>query len=221
MISRIFLTILLVGCVIFIVQEGPASARHPASGQQAASSQQPSSPQAGSKQPGSGHRLADTMQTKLDHIQENGEKTPPDQAPTVMSEEEVNDYIASGKTVLPQGVKKLRMEGRSGVVTAFLVVDFDEIRAGQNSSNPMLSMFSGQHNVSVEASAAGSGGEGRVQVREVVIDGITVPRMALEYFVSKYIAPKYPNIGIDSQFHLPNKVDVATVGYHKLTVTQK
>jgi hypothetical protein len=113
------------------------------------------------------------------------------------------------------------MEGRSGVVTAFLVVDFDEIRAGQKSSNPMLSMFSGQHDVSVEASAAGTSGQGRVQVREVVIDGINVPRMALEYFVSKYITPKYPNVGIDSQFQLPNKVDLATVGYHKLTVTQK
>jgi hypothetical protein len=226
MISRIFLMILLVGSVIFIVQEGPASARRPASGQQSASQQTSSPPQSSSQQAGpqqrnSGHRLADSMQAKLDHIQENGEQTHPDQAPTVMTEEEVNDYIASGRIILPQGVKKLRLEGRAGVVTAFLVVDFDEIRAGQNSSNPMLSMFSGQHNVSVEASAAGSGGQGRVEVREVVIDGITVPRMALEYFVSKYIAPKYPNIGIDSQFHLPNKVDLATVGYHKLTVTQK
>jgi hypothetical protein len=226
MISRIVLTILLAGSVIFIVQEGPASMRKASAGQRASSIQQAAPPQASSQQPGtqqrsSGHRLADSMQTKLDHIQENGEQAHPDQAPTVMSEEEVNDYIASGKIVLPQGVKKLRMEGRSGVVTAFLVVDFDEIRAGQKSSNPMLSMFSGQHDVNVEASAAGSGGQGRVEVREVVIDGITVPRMALEYFVSKYISPKYPNVGIDSQFHLPNKVDLATVGYHKLTVTQK
>ena len=51
--------------------------------------------------------------------------------------------------------------------------------------------------------------------------GMSVPRMALEYFVSKYITPKYPNVGIDSQFQLPNKIDMATVGYHKVTVTQK
>jgi hypothetical protein len=231
MISRILLTILLVASVIFIVKEGPASMQQPPYGHGAPSAQpvsfrqpsfnQGSSGQASSQQPGSAHRLADTMQAKLEHIQSNGEQAHPDQAPTVMSEEEVNDYIASGRIVLPQGVKKLKMEGRSGVVTAFLVVDFDEIRAGQKSSNPMLSMFSGQHDVSVEASAAGTGGQGRVQVREVVIDGINVPRMALEYFVSKYITPKYPNVGIDSQFQLPNKVDLATVGYHKLTVTQK
>ena len=216
MISRIFLTILLVASVIFIVQEGPASVQQPPPVQQGASPQKPSS-----QQHAPGHRLADSLQTKLDHIQANGEQPHPDQAPTVMTEEEVNDYVASGRIVLPQGVKKLKMEGRSGVVTAFLNVDFDEIRAGQNSFNPMLSVFSGQHDVRVEADASGSAREGRVHVREVNIDGISVPHMALEYFVSKYITPKYPNVGIDSQFQLPNKIDVATVGYHKVTVTQK
>ncbi len=220
MISRIVLTILLVASIIFIVQEGPASVQQSSSGSKQVTSQ-PATSQQSSSQHSSGHRLADSLQAKLDHIQENGEQDHPDQAPTVMTEEEVNDYIAAGRITLPQGVKKLRMEGRSGVVTAFLNVDFDEIRAGQNSSNPMLSLFSGQHDVRVEADAAGSGREGRVHVREVTIDGFSVPRMALEYFVSKYITPKYPNVGIDSQFKLPNKIDMATVGYHKVTVTQK
>jgi hypothetical protein len=220
MISRIVLTILVVASVIFIVREGPASVQQSASESKPATSQQPST-HSTSSQHTSGHRLADSLQTKLDHIRENGEQAHPDQAPTVMTEDEVNDYIADGRIVLPQGVKKLKLEGRSGVVTAFLNVDFDEIRAGQNSSNPMLSLFSGQHDVRVEADASGSGRQGRVHVREVTIDGFSVPRMALEYFVSKYITPKYPNVGIDSQFQLPNRIDTATVGYHKLTVTQK
>jgi hypothetical protein len=196
----------------------------PAPVQKAAAQQgsnQQTTQQPNSQQHSQGNRLANSFQAKLDHIRANGEQAHPDQAPTVMSEEEVNDYIAAGRIVLPQGVKKLKMEGRSGLVTAFLNVDFDEIRAGQNSSNPMLSIFSGQHDVRVEADASGSGREGRVHVREVTIDGFSVPRMALEYFVSKYITPKYPNVGIDSHFQLPNKIDVATVGYHKLTVTQK
>lgn len=220
MISRIVLTILLVASVVFIVQEGPASVQQASVGSKPAASQQPSTHPTSSQQT-STHRLADSLQTKLDHIQQNGDQEHPDQAPTVMTEEEVNDYIAAGRIVLPQGVKKLKFEGRSGVVTAFLNVDFDEIRAGQTSSNPMLSLFSGQHDVRVEADAAGSGREGRVHVREVTIDGFSVPRMALEYFVSKYVTPKYPNVGIDSQFQLPNKIDVATVGYHKVMVTQK
>jgi hypothetical protein len=168
-----------------------------------------------------GHRLAQSLQSKLDRIQKNSERAAPDQTPTVMTEEEVNDYIAAGGIVLPQGVKKLRLQGVTGVVTGFLNVDFDEIRAGQSSSNPLLSIFSGRHDVRVEADAAGSGHQGRVHVREVSIDGYGVPRIALEYFVSKYITPKYPDIGLDSRFQLPDKIDTATVGYHKLTVTQK
>jgi hypothetical protein len=204
-IARAILTVFLLASIAFLIKQ-----------ERLAASQQPP-PQTS----GSTHRLAASMQGKLDHIKQNGERSTPDQTLTVLTEEEVNDYIASGRIVLPQGVKKLSMEGRTGVVTAFLNVDFDEIRAGQKSSNPMLSVFSGQHDVRVEADVAGSGGEGRVNVREVSIDGFNVPRMALEYFVSKYITPKYPNIGLDSKFQLSNRIDTATVGYHKLTVTQK
>jgi hypothetical protein len=204
--ARTILTLLLLASVVFIIKQ-----------ERWAASQAPASRPASS----SGHRHAASMQAKLDHIQQNARRPNPDQTPTVMTEEEVNDYFASGAIVLPQGVKKLSMEGHSGVVTAFLNVDFDEIRAGQKSSNPLLSVFNGRHDVRVEANAAGSGGQGRVQVREVSIDGFSVPHMALEYFVSKYITPKYPNIGLDSTFQLPDRIDLATVGYHKLTVTQK
>ncbi|HET7871297.1 MAG TPA: hypothetical protein VFL42_02225, partial [Terriglobales bacterium] len=117
------------------------------------------------------HRLAESMQKKLDHIEQNGAKPRPDQAPTVMTEEEINDYLASGRVKLPQGVKKVRLQGQSGKVDAFLTVDFDEIREGQKSGGPLLALFSGTHNVTVESDAAGSGREGRVHVRAVSLDG--------------------------------------------------
>jgi hypothetical protein len=176
---------------------------------------------ASSSNSGVRHSLASNLQLKLNHIEQNAAKPRPDQTPTVMTEDEVNDYLASGRVQLPQGVKKVRMEGRSGLVTAFLNVDFDQIRAGQRSSNPLMGLFSGTHDVQVEADAAGAGGRGKVHVRTVSIDGMEVPHMALEYFVNKYVTPKYPNIGLDSEFQMPDRVDTAVVGYHKLTVTQK
>ena len=204
-ISSVIFLLFLLASIAFIAQQQPPAA----------------SPRGTNTSSQAGHRLAQSMQAKIDHIQENAQRPTPDQTPTVMTEEEINDYIATGGIVLPKGVKKLRLQGTSGVITAFLNVDFDEIRAGQNSLNPMLSVFSGQHDVVVEADAAASGGRGKVHIREVSIDGITVPHVALEYFVSKYIAPKYPNIGLDSEFQLTYKIDTSTVGYHKLTVTQK
>ncbi|MGE5322177.1 MAG: hypothetical protein ACM3SW_04920, partial [Actinomycetota bacterium] len=167
----------------------------------------------------SSHRLAASMQAKLNYIEQNGRRARPDQRPTVMTEEEINDYFASGQVELPKGVNKVRLEGHSGRVTAFLTVDFDKIREGQQSSNPLMGLFSGVHDVMVDTNASGSGGEGRVQVNSVSLDGTEIPHMALEFFVDKYITSKYPNVGMDSHFRLPDKIDTARVGYHKLTVT--
>lgn len=173
------------------------------------------------QQPGSQHRLADSLQHKLDYIQYNGRLSHPNQTPTVMTEEEINDYVASGRVKLPQGVKKVRFEGQSGILTGVATIDFDEIRGGQRSSNPLLSLFNGTHTVRVESDAAASGGEGRVHVRTVSFDGTEIPRIALEFFLSHYITPKYPNVGMDSTFQLQDRIDTATIGYHKLTITQK
>lgn len=173
------------------------------------------------QQTGSTHRLAGTLQAKLDYIQQNGKRAHPDQRPTVMTEEEINDYMASGRVKLPQGVKKVTFEGESGVMTGVATVDFDEIRAGQRSSNPLLSIFNGTHLVRVEADAAATGGVAKVHVRTVSLDGYNIPRGMLEYFIDKYLKPKYPNVGMDSTFQLTDKIDTATIGYHKLTVTQK
>jgi hypothetical protein len=170
---------------------------------------------------GSSHRLAAGMQSKLEYIQQNGSRSQPDQRPTVITEDEANDYLASGYVKLPQGVKKVKLQGASGAITAFLTVNFDELKAGQKSSNPLLGMFSGTHDVTVESDAKGVSREGTVNVKSVYLDGTEIPRMALEFFVEHYITPKYPNVGLDSQFQLPNRIDTATVGYHKLTVTQK
>jgi len=58
-------------------------------------------------------------------------------------------------------------------------------------------------------------------VDSVSLDGVEIPHFALELFVEKYIQPRYPGIGIDSRFALPDKIDTATVGQHQLAVTQK
>jgi len=101
--------------------------------------------------------LAESTQRKLNHIQENARAPHCDPTPTVITEEEINDYLASGRVKLPRGVEQVTFQGRSGVVTARASIDFDEI-AGQHSSNPLLSIFNGTRTVLVEAEASGAGG---------------------------------------------------------------
>ena len=60
------------------------------------------------------HPLAESLQRKLNHIQENAQRVHRDRTPTVMAENEINDYIAAGRIKLPQGVKNVTFQGQSG-----------------------------------------------------------------------------------------------------------
>ena len=162
-----------------------------------------------------------SMDTKLAHLQQNAAQEPPNPAPTEFTEREINDYFAAGRVKLPTGVHSVRFEAEPGVITGVSQVDFDQLKAGQRSSNPLLSVFSGVHEVVVVAHAHGAGHQGYVEVQSVSLDGTEIPRFALQLFVDKYLQPKYPDLGLNSRFVLPEKIDTATVGKDKLTVTQK
>lgn len=163
----------------------------------------------------------DSMERKLQYVQQNGAQATPDPKPTEFTEQEVNAYIASGWVKLPAGVQSVRFEGQPNVVHGSARVDFDQLKAGRNSSNPLLSIFSGVHDVVVVAQARGVNHTGYVEVQSVSLDNVEIPRFVLQVFVQKYLQPKYPNIGLNSQFALPAKVDTATVGQSKVTITQK
>jgi hypothetical protein len=162
-----------------------------------------------------------SIEQKFQHIQANGRSPAPDQTPTEFTEKEINDYVASGHVKLPMGVESVVFEGSPGVIRGTARVDFDEIKTGRSSANPLLSVFSGVHNVMVIARAYGAGGQGFVHVESVSLDDVEIPHFVLEMFVDKFIKPKYPSIGIDSKFRLRDRLDTASVGLHTLTVTQK
>jgi hypothetical protein len=158
---------------------------------------------------------------KLQHLQSNGAQPRPDPSPTEFSEQEINAYFASGNVELPTGVQSVIFQEQPGMIIGTSRVDFDQLKAGKNSYNPLLSIFSGLHDVVVTAHAYGAKGEGLVHVDSVSLDGVEVPQFVLELFVEKYLKPKYPNIGLDSRFGLPARVDAAAIGMHKVTLTQQ
>jgi hypothetical protein len=162
-----------------------------------------------------------SMEGKLAHIQANSEASPVESSPTEFSEQEINRYMASGRVHLPEGVLGVKFHGEPGVITATAHVDFDQLKTGRSSLNPLLSVFNGIHDMVVVAHAQGGGHEGLVRVDTVTLDGVEIPRFVLESFVEKFLQPKYPYVGLDSRFSLKEKIDTATVGEQKLTVTQK
>ena len=158
---------------------------------------------------------------KLEHLEANGERAHPDPGPTVFTEQEVNAYLTSKEVTLPDGVQSVKLEGHPQTLTGRARVDFDRLRAGTGSSNPLLAVFTGIHDVLVATHAYGAGHEGHVHVDSVSLDGIEIPRFVLQLFVEKYLQPTYPEIGLDSRFTLPNRIDTAAVGEHTLTLVQK
>ncbi len=161
------------------------------------------------------------MERKLQHLESNAQASPPDSTPTVLTEDEVNAYINSGAVHLPRGVQRVRLQGLPGVVTAEMQVDFDQITQGSRSVNPLLALFSGVHQVQVATHAHGQRGLAYVHVDRVAIDGVEVPQVALEFFIDRYIKPKHPEIGMDTRFQMPNRIDSAVVGQRQVTVVQK
>jgi len=175
---------------------------------------------AAQEKPPSRPGTAGAMHWKIRYLEHNADLQRPDQAPTVFEEGEINQYLAS-EVELPPGVRSVRLEGQTGVVTGKARVDFDQLKAGRESSNPMLMIFTGVHDVVVKAHAQGAEGQGFVELDSLALDNVQIPRFLLQLFVEKILQPKYPQIGVQSQFKLPDKIDSATVGEHKLIVIQK
>ena len=163
---------------------------------------------------------AASMERKLRHLDSNAALSHPNPAPTVLTETEINAYLASGNIQLPVGVKSVHLQGKPGVIAGSARVDFDQLREGRGSSNPLLAIFSGVHDVQVVAHAHAVAGEGIVHVDSVSLDAVEIPRFVLRLFVEKYLQPKHPELGLDSRFDLPDRIEKAAVGLHTLTVTQ-
>ena len=162
-----------------------------------------------------------SMESKLEHIRENGARPAPDPNPTEITEQEANAYVAAGKIKLPAGVESVTFQAEPGILVGTSRVDFDRMKAGRTSGNPLLGVFSGVHEVVVHTQARGEHGQGTVHVESVSLDGVEIPRFVLQMFVEKYLQPKYPGIGLDSRFTLPAIIDAAVVGQHRVTVVQK
>jgi len=159
---------------------------------------------------------------KFAWIGENGRKANPSSQPTVLTAAEWNAYLNEGGVKLPEGVSKVTITTQHGVVHGDAEIDFDRLTASRTRSNPFLELFTGRHHVTVTAQASAVNGIGTVHIETVAFDGVEVPRIALEYFVSRYLRPKFGNaVDLDSTFHLHSRIDTAIIDTNNVTITQR
>jgi hypothetical protein len=161
-------------------------------------------------------------QRKFAWIAENGKRAAPSTAPTVLTASEWNDYLNEGGVQLPPGLSDIRITSEPGTARAQLQVDFDRLTANRTRSNPLLFLFTGTHQVAAVARAEAADGVATIHIQSVVFDGLEIPRLALEYFASHFLRPKYGNaVSLDSSFRLPDRIDTAVVGANRVTITQR
>jgi hypothetical protein len=169
----------------------------------------------------SANSASTALESKIQYLQRNAERNPPDPQITVLSQNDINSYFSSGKLKMPAGVQDLRTELHANEVIGTAHVDFDQVRAGKSENNPLLSLFSGVHDVRVDATAQGQNGQADVQIQSAQLDGIEIPKFALQMFLRKYVQPKYPDIGMETRFELPERIDTAKIEESQVSVTQR
>ena len=162
-----------------------------------------------------------SMQHKLDYLKQNAAKPHPDLKPTELTEAEANAYFNEGGVKLPKGVSGVHLMAKPGQIDGRAQVDFEQIMQGRGASNPFYGLFSGQHQVHAVSDASGSNGIGQIHVQSVDLDGVQIPQFALEWFVQRYLTPKYKNVGMTSTFKLPLRISSAVVEAGKVTLIQR
>jgi hypothetical protein len=60
-----------------------------------------------------------------------------------------------------------------------------------------------------------------VTLESVKLDGVTIPKSALEYLIQHYVKPKYPQAGMTSTFALPDNIQSAAVQQAQVALAQK
>lgn len=159
---------------------------------------------------------------KIAWIAENGRNPNPSPRPTVLTAKEWNTYLNEGGVKVPDSVSNIRIASNPAGIHAEADVDFDRLTANRTRSNPLLALFTGMHHVIAIARASVTHGTCAVHVNSVMLDGVEVPPLALEYFSNKFLHPKYGNaVGLDASFPLGNRIDSVAVGTNQVTITQR
>lgn len=161
------------------------------------------------------------LQQKIEYLRHNAAQPKPDPKPTDLTEREANAYFNEGGVKLPKGVSNVRLTSQPGILDAHAQVDFEAIMQGKGSTNPLLELFRGAHDVHIVTQASGAAGTGTIRVQSAYLDGIELPQVALQFFAQRYITPRYPHVGVTSTFKLPLRIDSAVVEAGRLELVQK
>lgn len=162
-----------------------------------------------------------SIEQKIAYLKANAAKAHPDPKPVEITEAEANAFFNEGGVRLPAGVSNIRLAAHPGQIDGHALVDFDVVMQHRGANNPLAGVFTGRHDVHAISDARGAYGDGTIHIQSVDLDGVEIPQWALEWFVGRYVTPRYPNVGLTSTFKLPLRIDTAVIETGKVRLQQR
>lgn len=133
---------------------------------------------------------------------------PASREPIAVSEREVNSYVTLTLAEdLPPAVSALSFRFEPGALAASGMLDLDAVRSKLPASGPssLLGFLSGTVPVSLKGRLQGANGQGRVEVDEAMVAGISLPPALLSQIVAQATRTSKKPAGFDllAPFPLP------------------
>jgi hypothetical protein len=124
---------------------------------------------------------------------------------------ELNAYVqAELPTVAPRGIRNPKVElVGDNTATGRALIDFVAFRSAQGKSTNWLmrKLLEGEREVAVTTRISSGGGQATVDLQRVEISGLPIEGAALDFILSNYLIPNYPDVKIGRPFALHKRVD--------------
>jgi len=128
-----------------------------------------------------------------------------------ISSQELNAYVETElPQVAPAGIRKPHVVLHGGnTATGSALVDFVKLRSakGQKTNWFMRKLLEGEREVKVTTHIDSANGTATVNVQRVEVGGIPIQGAALDFLISNYLIPNYPQAKIGQPFALHRSVD--------------
>jgi hypothetical protein len=128
---------------------------------------------------------------------------------------ELNSWtLEEARTLVPQGVRNVRLELSGGRVNGYADIDFLKLRQAATGEAPgwmMRNLLAGERPVVVTARIQSRNGRARVDVQRVEISGVSIEGRMLDLLIENYVHPTFPDARVSEWFDLKYQVDHFTV----------
>jgi hypothetical protein len=164
----------------------------------------------------------DIVKTKF-HKMEVGAYAPGSRVPIYLRD--LNPYLNSIiQLSVPAGLRNVRLEtGTNNIIRGTADIDFVKIRQarGEAPSWLMSQLMGGERPVEITARLTSAHGVAKVDVLKVSISGVVAEGRMLDFLITTFVVPNFPDAKIGTDFRLDYNIDHFYVQPGVVTVVLK